>query len=331
MRLSWLSILAFAASSQAQYFSEGWKPGQGQPTQVAKGYGQEQKEAPKEKARSRPKRLSELLDLNAILTSEPVAALFQKAGINITERLSKARESPWDPRIPLITDDSYEEIIVNESLTEEEEKRRTWFLLVSGDLTQAGGISQFVDQIFDEAFNETMIANDLPDLRWGRIDYLNVTYLTTKWAVWQAPQFVFIKDRGQSLRFFRPQYLRIRDGGLREFLKQELYLHALPWDTAYSPGGSREYLMHYLALTLMKVYNITVLVPRWVLYILSGSVASFIIQIMHKPQPPKRPAPARPQQSAGEKPTPPKASDSTSQTTTTPSKAGSAKQRKGKK
>ncbi|EEB95873.1 hypothetical protein MPER_05092, partial [Moniliophthora perniciosa FA553] len=137
----------------------------------------------------------------------------------------------------------------------------------SGDLTQSGGISQFVDQICDEAFNETMIANDLPDLRWGRIDYLN--------------------DRGQSLRFFRPQYLRIRDGGLREFLKQELYLHALPWDTAYSPGGSREYLMHYFALTLTKIYNITVLVPRWLLYILSGSVASFIIQIMHKPQPPK--------------------------------------------
>ncbi|KAK7033535.1 hypothetical protein VNI00_012759 [Paramarasmius palmivorus] len=349
MRLFWLSVLALTASSQAQYFSEGWKPGQPAPseapnlaesvanpfeyvvpTQAAgeQGKGQEhKKEAPA--ARSGPKRLSELLDLNGILTSEPVAALFQKAGINITERLSKARESPWDPRIPLITDANYEEIIVNETLTEEEEKKRTWLLLVSGDLTHAGGISQFVDQVYDEAFNETLIANDLPDLRWGRIDYLNVTYLTTKWAVWQAPMFVIIKDRGQSLRFFKPQYIRIRDGGLREFLKQELYLHALPWDGPYSPGGSREYIMHYLAFTLMNIYNVTVLVPRWLLYVLSGSIASFIIQFMHRPAA-KEPTQPRIQQpkGVGEKQAPSPGS-STSQTA--PTKAGSAKQRKGKK
>ena len=30
----------------------------------------------------------------------------------------------------------------------------------------------------------TLIENDLPNVRWGRIDYMSVTYLTTKWAVW---------------------------------------------------------------------------------------------------------------------------------------------------
>lgn len=47
-------------------------------------------------------------------------------------------------------------------------------------------MSQFVDKIFDETYNETLIAEDMPNLRWGRIDYLNVTYLTTKWGVWQC-------------------------------------------------------------------------------------------------------------------------------------------------
>jgi hypothetical protein len=47
-------------------------------------------------------------------------------------------------------------------------------------------ISKFFDEIFDSTFNETQIAGDLPNLRWGRIDYFNVTAITTKWAVWQC-------------------------------------------------------------------------------------------------------------------------------------------------
>lgn len=50
---------------------------------------------------------------------------------------------------------------------------------------QNNGLSKITDQEFDAAFNQTMIAGDLPDVRWGRIDYLNVTYLTTKWNIWQ--------------------------------------------------------------------------------------------------------------------------------------------------
>ena len=41
-----------------------------------------------------------------------------------------------------------------------------------------------MDREYDAAFNQTMIEQDLPDVRWGRIDYLNVTYLTTKWNIW---------------------------------------------------------------------------------------------------------------------------------------------------
>lgn len=51
--------------------------------------------------------------------------------------------------------------------------------------TQRTGLSAFLDEQFNEAFNESLIEQDLPNVRWGRIDYLNVTRLTTKWAVWK--------------------------------------------------------------------------------------------------------------------------------------------------
>lgn len=54
---------------------------------------------------------------------------------------------------------------------------------------QDGGISKFLDSAFDTAYNETQIAGDLPHVRWGRIDYLNVTTITTKWAIWQCVSF----------------------------------------------------------------------------------------------------------------------------------------------
>jgi hypothetical protein len=123
-------ILALAAAANAQYFSEGWTPGQSvtaekaAPTFVG---------VPNPNARQQQApdfSLSSLFDINNILNSNTVKGLFEKAGINITERLEAAAVSPWDMRIPLITDENYFDIIVNETLTEEEEERRTWVLVV---------------------------------------------------------------------------------------------------------------------------------------------------------------------------------------------------------
>ena len=47
------------------------------------------------------------------------------------------------------------------------------------------GISKYLDGVFDSAYNQTQIIGDLPNVKWGRIDYLNVTYITTKWGIWQ--------------------------------------------------------------------------------------------------------------------------------------------------
>lgn len=54
------------------------------------------------------------------------------------------------------------------------------------------GISKYVDQAFDSAYNESQLAGDLPHVRWGRIDYLNVTHITTKWGLWQWVRLQFL-------------------------------------------------------------------------------------------------------------------------------------------
>jgi len=41
------------------------------------------------------------------------------------------------------------------------------------------------DEKFDEAYDLSVKENDLPHVKWGRIDYISVTALTTRWGVWQ--------------------------------------------------------------------------------------------------------------------------------------------------
>lgn len=48
-----------------------------------------------------------------------------------------------------------------------------------------GAFSELVDKSFDEAYELAVTENILPNVRWGRVDYLAVTALTTKWVVWR--------------------------------------------------------------------------------------------------------------------------------------------------
>ena len=132
-----------------------------------------------------------------------------------------------------------------------------WLPFLSTTSTQGSGVSLFADQQFDEAYNTTLIEKDLPHVRWGRIDYMNVTYLTTKWAVWKcgasfipfvpttyieshsAPALVAVSDRGRSLRFWRATQIRLKAEALREYFKSGMWEHNPPWQTSFAPGGSR--------------------------------------------------------------------------------------------
>lgn len=43
--------------------------------------------------------------------------------------------------------------------------------------------------------------------------------------------------------------------------------------------------MDYLAICLTKIYNATVLLPRWLLYMISGGLASIMIGVLHRDSP----------------------------------------------
>lgn len=316
--LSWVLFLGLA---DAQYFSEGWKPGQALTS-----------EPPAQKiptaTAAAPAKTGGFFDINNILTSEPVSGLFSAFGINISEKVAAANTLPWDDRIQLITDSNYEEIIVQEGMTPEEEKERIWALIITATAARDGGVSRFVDEGFDEAYNLTLAAKDLPHVRWGRIDYMNVTYLTTKWSVWQVPTVVILQDRGKTLRFFRPHFLRMRDGAFRDFLKQEIWKGSLPWQSSFAPGGDWEFILDFLAVWMTKIYAVTSRLPKWVLFIFSGSIASFFLSFLHRNDPtPAKPAASAPASSSTAAPAAPASTEAASSTGV---KSGGGKKR-GKK
>jgi len=282
MKLNALAVaaLTFVAPSSAQYFSAGWTPGQAVPFDVPPASSFETDTTPLPPQREGESRFS----WSYIQSTGPVAQLFNRLGINITERLEAAQANLeiWDRRIPLITDENYNDVIVNEALTEEEAKNRVWFLIITASSSQGSGISLYADKQFDEAYNTTLIENDLPHVRWGRIDYMNVTYITTKWATWNVPVVAAVSDRGNTLRFWRASQIRLRSEPLREFLKSGMWEHTPPWQTSFAPGGNREFVMEWQAIVMTKYYNIIRVVPRWALYILTGLLGSLIMNLVHR-------------------------------------------------
>ena len=129
-----LAVLAISTNVAGQYFSEGWKPGQAV-TKSGTGYtyptatpSGSVSAGPTPTANSKSP-----FDFSSILEVGPLKALFQKAGVNISEKLEAARQSVkiWDDRINLITDDNYRDLIVDEKFSSlEEERDRVWFLVM---------------------------------------------------------------------------------------------------------------------------------------------------------------------------------------------------------
>ncbi|KAG1833271.1 hypothetical protein F4604DRAFT_881571 [Suillus subluteus] len=280
------SFLSLTGLVNAQYFSAGWTPGQPVPSQTPSPANVPH--SPSTPATQHgPGKMS---FLDSLVTVGPLAAVSSLIGLNLTGGPSVT----WDARIPIITDENYAEIIVNEALTAEEEEERVWFLIITVTAGQPEGVSKFVDDVFDATYNYTLEKGELPHVRFGRIDYLNVTSITTKWAVWSAPYLVVLKDRGQTLRFYKAGQIRLTDEILHQFLKEKAWSIKEPWKSIYGPGGEREYILDYLAQFLSKVYGALVRVPKWLMYTMSGGLATFFINFLHKPSPPQsaaKPAP----------------------------------------
>ena len=134
MNLKVFGLLSIVAVANAQYFSAGWSPGQPTtpeaPPAATFTPNQQTAETEAPKDPSTPFSIWSMLDLNNLLATEPSVALFSRLGINITNKLEAALQESklWDERIPMITDYNYNDLIVNEPLTEQEERDRTWVI-----------------------------------------------------------------------------------------------------------------------------------------------------------------------------------------------------------
>ena len=58
-------------------------------------------------------------------------------------------------------------------------------------------------------------------------------------SLYRAPYLVVLKDRGKTLRFYRPRNLRLQEDALLEFLKTDGWKATPPWSSSYAPGGSK--------------------------------------------------------------------------------------------
>ncbi|KAF8138838.1 hypothetical protein EV363DRAFT_1208723 [Boletus edulis] len=272
------SLFAVAGLANAQYFSPGWAPGQPVPTSLA--HAQPQAAQSTETAGKRGITPPKSSFLDNLVTGGPLSALSSAIGLNITGTPPVV----WDERIPLITDSNYADLIVNEKMTPEEEEERVWFIIITSTAGQPEGISKFVDESFDATYNYTLEKGDLDHVRFGRIDYLDVTLITTKWSVWSPPTLVVLKDRGKTLRFYRAGQIRLSAEVLYQFLKEEGWRHKEPWASVYGPGGDREWVLDRLAHVMEILHGYLVRVPKWLMYILSGGMATFLINFLHKPK-----------------------------------------------
>ena len=132
-----LAALAVCAPLvRAQYFSDGWQPGQPttQASNAAPTGGFDPAASQAAAAAEGGPASTQGNFLERVLTSGPFASFFAKTGVNITERLEAAHAAQaamWDQRIPLITDENYNDLIVNETFaSEEEERARVWFIVM---------------------------------------------------------------------------------------------------------------------------------------------------------------------------------------------------------
>lgn len=77
----------------------------------------------------------------------------------------------------------------------------------------------------------------------------------------------------------------------------------------------------------MKIYNVTVVIPKWLMFIISGSVASFAIGLLHRGFPSSTSTATKRKAAAGTTVAPPPPTP----TAFGSPKKGGVKQRKGKK
>ncbi|KAG8760642.1 hypothetical protein FRC11_000110 [Ceratobasidium sp. 423] len=283
-----LCLLLTLGSVQAQYFSEGWTPGQAVPTETIEAetvIATPTSTATPATKWSWKEFSSKHLDFGKIVTEGPIATALSGIGINATEQLELARqraaERGWDERVPLLTDDNYELLVKNETFdSPEEAEKRTWFVVVT--IGKQDTMSKLVDEVFDKAYQHALDAKDAEHVKWARVDYLAETEITTEWMVWKPPTLIVIKNNGNTLRFYQPSQIVLDPAMLHKFVAIDAWKETEPWSGPWAPGGSRQLYLHTYAVISRRVYNVISAFPRWVILLITGAIGSFVINFFHR-------------------------------------------------
>ncbi|CAE6396825.1 unnamed protein product [Rhizoctonia solani] len=285
MRLVPCLLLALG-SVQAQYFSEGWTPGQAIPTETidAETVTPASTATPAAKW-SWQEFSSKHLDLGKIVTEGPIATALSGIGINAVEQFELARkraaERGWDERIPLLTDSNYELLVKNETFdSPEEAEKRTWFVVVT--VGKQDTMSKLVDGAFDKAYQLALDAGDAEHVKWARVDYLAETEITTEWMVWKPPTLIIIRNNSNTLRFYQPSQIVLDPAKLHKFVVIDGWEETEPWSGPWAPGGSRQPYLHTYAVFSRRAYNLISTLPRWAILLVTGAIGSLILNVFHK-------------------------------------------------
>ncbi|CCA74134.1 hypothetical protein PIIN_08088 [Serendipita indica DSM 11827] len=111
---------------------------------------------------------------------------------------------------------------------------------------------------------------------------MDVTRVTTEWMVWKAPIMVVARDQGRELRFMYPSNLVMQPESIHQFLKLGRWTDIPIWTGPFAPGGSLEGVVKMYANIATPLYAMANRIPKWIFLLASGSVASLLIQLMHK-------------------------------------------------
>ena len=131
LRMLYRRVLYLLASNALLVSSQGWAPNAASQAAPANPVPSPSSSG---SAGASPTDAAAPFDWSKLLTTGPVASLFELAGVNITEKWNAAQKAtytkPYDTRVPMITDDNYDELI------KKGDPEDTWFMIVYVELSE---------------------------------------------------------------------------------------------------------------------------------------------------------------------------------------------------
>jgi hypothetical protein len=91
------------------------------------------------------------------------------------------------------------------------------------------------------------------------------------------------RNHGKELRFLYPGQISLEGENLYKFVRAKGWDEVPVWKGRFAPGGDLEQYVKIYAEWSASVYSVTNRIPKWVFLVATGSIASLIIQFMHKP------------------------------------------------